>query len=354
MIWLSDRAGGRDNNFNLIRFAAAAAVLVSHAVPVALGTAVPEPFEESYGVALGTLAVYVFFAISGFLITASFERSSSRTSFVLARVLRIMPGLFASLVIVTWVMGPLVTAIGAGTYLSLSDPAVFFLKNLTMVNIEYYLPGVFLDNPVSNVVGSIWTLRHEVFAYVLVFAIGISGGLASRGRATAALLLCLLLQAGLTRSGLPLPRLLDQFLTLICPFLAGMAFHVWRSHIPLSWPLLAAALAVFVFLGDHDAGFWPMVLSLTYITFWTAYVPRGPLLAFNRLGDYSYGIYVYAFPVQGLMVWLLGPQGMWQNVLYSFPPVLFCGILSWHLVEKPCLDAKPRLLARLKPRARRT
>jgi peptidoglycan/LPS O-acetylase OafA/YrhL len=353
MTWLSDSAKGRDNNLNLIRALAAMAVLVSHAVPIALGTMVPEPLEARYGIALGTLAVYLFFIISGFLITASFQRSSSHRSFLLARFLRLMPALVVSLVLVTYVMGPLVSFLGAREYLTLIEPFVFFIKNLTLISIEYYLPGVFVDNPVSNVMGSIWTLRHEVAAYMLVFLIGILGGFATRLRATAALLAVIAVQIVLVQSGLALPTLLDQFLDLVSPFLVGSLLYVWRDRVPLWWPLALAAAAVFWMFGGHSGvGYWIMMLSMSYVVMWLAYVPGGFLRAYNRVGDYSYGIYIYAFPVQGLMVHLLGPQGMWENVLYSTPPTVLLSMLSWHLIEQPSMAAKPALMAWLGPRLR--
>lgn len=353
MIWLSDRAKGRDNNLNLIRAVAAMAVLVSHAVPIALGTAVPEPLEARFGIALGTFAVYVFFVISGFLITASFQRSSSHLSFLLARVLRLVPALFISLVLVTYGMGPLVSILGVREYLTLIEPFVFFIKNLTLISIEYYLPGVFVDNPVSNVVGSILTLRHEVAAYMLVFAIGMLGGFTTRLRATVALLAAIAIQVALVQSGMALPSLLDQFLDLVSPFLVGSLLYVWRDRVPLLWPLaLVAAVVLWMFGGKAGISYWIMMLSMSYLVMWLAYVPGGILRAYNRVGDYSYGIYIYAFPVQGLMVHLLGPQSMWENVLYSTPPTLILSILSWHLVEQPSMAAKPGLMAWLGPRPR--
>jgi peptidoglycan/LPS O-acetylase OafA/YrhL len=77
-------------------------------------------------------------------------------------------------------------------------------------------------------------------------------------------------------------------------------------------------------------------------------VPRGPILGFNRLGDYSYGVYVFAVPVQQLCVMLLEPHGAAANTLYALGPTMLLAALSWHLVEKPSLalrhgaSARPR------------
>jgi len=88
MVYLGEKASGRDNNLNLIRAIAATAVLVSHAFPITLGPTASEPLVASTGHSLGGLSVYAFFAISGFLISMSFERTSSWLSFLTARFLR--------------------------------------------------------------------------------------------------------------------------------------------------------------------------------------------------------------------------------------------------------------------------
>ena len=80
------------------------------------------------------------------------------------------------------------------------------------------------------------------------------------------------------------------------------------------------------------------VLALAYSLFWLAYVPRGRILAYNRLGDYSYGMYIYAFPLQGLMVWLWGPMTPGLNIALALPATLVCSVASWHLVEAPALS----------------
>ena len=159
MVWLSDVAAARDNNLNLIRVIAAAAVLVSHAFPMALGNGAPEPLEHLTGYSLGGLAVLVFFVISGVLITGSYENSNSRTRFVVARALRLVPGLFVCMVLSAFLLGPLVTQLSISTYLTIYDPYIFVANNTLLFQPIFQLPGVFTDNPLRNAAaGSIWTL----------------------------------------------------------------------------------------------------------------------------------------------------------------------------------------------------
>lgn len=329
-----------ENNFNLVRFVAAAAVLVSHAWPLSLGSGAEEPLKRLAGQSLGGMAVLVFFAISGYLITASFLRSRSLGDFLMARVLRLFPGLIVSVVLVTLVMGSAVTTLPLPGYLFSPATWAAILRNITLVSPQYTLPGVFETNPYPMVQGSIWTLIHEVLCYGLVFLAGVAGILGRRRVMMVMMLAWLLLWALNVAGLLPVPGRLAQTLRLSIPFVIGMAFWIWRDRLVLSLPL-ALALAVLAGLTRGTVvGFPALALAITYGTFWCAYMPKGAIRAFNRLGDYSYGIYIYAFPIQGLVVWLAGPMGPWTNIALAFPLTLLCAVLSWHLVEQPALSLR--------------
>jgi peptidoglycan/LPS O-acetylase OafA/YrhL len=332
-ICLQDVAQGRDNNFNLIRFCAATAVLVSHAWPVALGPAQIEPLKAALGHSLGQLALYVFFALSGFFITASFERSKSAAVFIKARAARLFPCLAVSLVFVVCVIGPLVTGLPVSDYWSDPETGMFFLRNIGLVWPQYTLPGVFADNPYPKVEGSIWTLSHEVACYFIVLVLGVTGLLASR-----VLLICMLvLYIAFYAAPVDFHHRVVQFQWLSLPFVMGVMFWKLRGWINLSLPVLAG-LSVLAYLGHNTAfSYLLLILALSYGVFWLGYAPSGRVRQFNRLGDYSYGIYIYAFPLQGLAVWLWGAGSPGGNILLSFPMVLICAVISWHWVERPTL-----------------
>lgn len=340
---ISDVSDGRDNNLNLIRMAAALGVLVSHAWPLTLGPGAVQPLKLAIGQTLGTICVYIFFAISGFLIAASYDRARSNAQFISARVLRLVPGLFVSVTVVALVMGPFVTTLPLGTYLSTPDTWLSILRNVTMIRPEYNLPGVFETNPYVSVQGSIWTLIHEVFCYVGIFAVGIAGILRRRGIMSALLVAYVLAWVAIDlRMTLP-GGLVAGFVDLSLPFAMGTALYLWRYEVPMSATLAGASLiaagGLSLVLGlDHTLYHLALVGSLTYVTFWLAFVPKGKIRAYNQLGDYSYGVYIYAFPLQGLMVWLMPGQTPLENILWSVPVTLIPSILSWHLVEKPALD----------------
>lgn len=342
MVYLSEVSGNRDNNLNLIRMLAALGVLVSHAWPISLGSGPAQPLQALTGHALGTLSVYVFFAISGFLIAASYERSRTHRRFVLARVLRLFPALIVSIVGVALLMGPLVTTLAPGAYLTAPETWTFILRNIVLASPQYTLPGVFETNPYPTVEGSIWTLIHEVLCYVGVFVLGVIGALQRRPVMVGVLAAYFALWLAIDVLDLPLHFKLIELHGLSLPFAVGMAFYLWQDRIPVTWPLMILLVGIAA-LAKGTVAYEPLlILALSYATFWLAYAPRGWIRSYNRVGDYSYGVYIYAFPAQGLAVWLFGPMGPLENILWSLPLTLVPSILSWHWVEKPALDLRQK------------
>lgn len=343
MASLARVAIGRDNNLNLIRMLAAGAVLVSHTWPLTFGPGTREPLSALTGHSLGTLAVYVFFLISGFLIAASFERRPRPREFLAARALRLLPGLAASLLVVALLLGPWVSTLGAADYLTHPRTWRFLLANIAMAMPQYTLPGVFETNPYPTVEGSIWTLIHEVLCYLALLGAGLAGLLRGRGVAVLVLLYAAVWGVALLWPGVLLWKT-GALLTLSLPFFVGSMGWLARGWLSLrglglAVPVLALA---WVAVRGTPLAFPLLILLLGAATAWAAYAPgRGRagrwLRRYNRLGDYSYGTYIYAFPVQGLVVWLWAPTNPALHIALALPLTLLLAIPSWHLVEKPAL-----------------
>lgn len=350
---LEDVSRGRDNNLNLLRMLAATGVLVSHAWPIALGPGTIEPLYPLTGHSLGSICVQIFFAISGFLITASFLRSSTLMRFSLARILRLFPALVVSLLFVAFILGPMVTSLPLANYLLSYETWSFVVRNTGLIKLQFELPGVFTENPYPKVEGSIWTLVHEVGCYICVFIAGIFGILKHRRLASVFLAVGLAGWLIVFYAALPLPGKIEAFLKLALPFAMGTAAWLWRDRIKLS-PIVAIGLfflwyAQFLLVGKTPISDVFFSVALTYAVFWFGYVPAGYLRIYNNVGDYSYGMYVYAFPLQGLAIWIWGQQSPLMNIALSFPLTLVCAMVSWHLVEKPALDSLKPLMRRLEP-----
>jgi peptidoglycan/LPS O-acetylase OafA/YrhL len=339
---LGDVCVGRNNNLNLIRMIAAIAVLVSHSWPISLGAGAVQPLERILmGSTLGSISVYVFFAISGFLIARSYERQASVIRWVRARVLRLFPALIVVLLLTVLVLGPLVTALPAGVYFTSPETLTYVPRNLSLAFLQYDLPGVFLDQPYPGAInGSLWTLVYEVLCYGGVLVAGLLGALRVRSRmalALAAYAAAYLLVFYVLEPEQVHPRI-QSLLRLGLPFAIGTAFHVWRDRVRLS-PAIIAVLVAAAALAHGTAAFHvTMVLALVWGVFVLGYMPGAFLHRYNRLGDYSYGVYIYAFPMQQLMVHLFAPMGPLVNMALALPATLALAVLSWVCVEKPALN----------------
>lgn len=358
--YVGEFTDGTNNNFNLIRLLCAWGVLVFHSVPLAEQThALTDPFLHYFGVSMGEFCVLVFFAISGFLIYRSMCRSSGLISYTVARALRLLPALCVVLALTALVIGPLVTTLSLGQYFSHPETWSYFSNlNLLTNRTQYTLPGVFSDNPYPNAVnGSLWTLPLETSMYVVTIAFFYSTWLLTRifkknmrwlspVLLTAILIWAYWLLEGYSASGERHELFKNLF---FLAFFMGGVIYAYRDHIPLkaSWALILILGVEFL----RTTSIYPIygTFTIVYTVLALAYLPRGSILAFNKLGDYSYGMYIYAFPVQQcLSHWTdIGFFGMvfWATII-----TLILSVISWHLLESPMLGQKKKLTSLLKKR----
>jgi peptidoglycan/LPS O-acetylase OafA/YrhL len=347
MIRLADVIHGRNNNFHLLRLAAASAVLFSHSYPLATGDTHDEPLRASFGCTFGSIAVDLFFLISGMLVTMSLLRRNSAADFARARFFRIWPALITAVFATLLILGPAFTTAPLTTYFSSKETLRYLVLNLILVKgIAYTLPGVFHVNPAPDAVnGSLWTLPSEVRCYIVLLAGWMllrKIGALSRIRLVVSLAWLALLAWHLF--SLSHGTLEDSPARLWWMFCSGAMLYVFREFISLSWIGLIAALTAIALAAGHGLLFGVVYsLALPYVMLCLAYVPRGRILAFNRLGDYSYGTYIYAFPVQQSLMHLfpsLLPIPLFSASLLA---TLVLAVASWHFIEKPAADfAKPK------------
>jgi peptidoglycan/LPS O-acetylase OafA/YrhL len=336
-LWLASVAEGRDNNFNLIRLLAATGVFVSHTVMITQGReAVPQAMWS-----LGTISVWVFFAISGYLIAGSFERRVSLGQFAAARCLRIFPALLVCILLTAFLVGPSQSALALRDYLAHPETYRFVLGNAALFWETRDLPGVFADHPVPYAQITFWSLKYEVLCYLALALLGLAGGLATGRRFAGVLAIFVTGWVLVLNAGPGVPDYVITFGELAFVFLLGAGAYVFRRHVLLSAELaLALVLATWWFWWT-PAFHILMPLAVAYGTLWAAFVPAGAIRAFNRLGDYSYGVYIFGVLVQQLLVSALGAHTPVENLIYGLPFALGLAALSWHLIEKPCLGLKP-------------
>lgn len=341
---LADLAVGRDNNFNLLRFVAAFAVLFSHCFPLTTGTNDSEPLSRLLGTTLGGVAVDVFFITSGFLVAGSLASGRGLTAYARARMLRIYPAATVAALLTVLVLGWHFTTHASTVYFTDLKTWHYLLKNSVLLfGVRMNLPGVFADLPFPVTVnGSLWTLPFELRLYL---ALGVVFWIVGRwpARASAAMRQAVLLIALATLAAwLALGNTGYAGFRFTALFFCGASFMHYRERVPMSRLIFAAAVAAATLAAIAGPSAFALVYPLVigYLTLWLAYVPRGVIRRFNTLGDYSYGVYIYAFPIQQSVV-ALNPGIGWLPLFgWSASLTLLLGVASWHLIERPALRLK--------------
>ena len=328
------------NNLDAVRLAAAVMVLYGHSF-VFLGQ--PEPLFLSW-LPLGPLGVFIFFTISGYLVSESWARDPNLLRFFQRRLLRIFPGLAVCILLTVLVLGPWLTTLPLKDYFA-NQHAWGYLQNIAL-HIVYYLPGVFEHNRVANAVnGSIWSLPVEFLMYIVVAVVGVLHGnrWTMLALAVASAATCVL-WAQVTQEMLVVFNF-DLRQAFICGtyFWVGACFQKFelKRHLTLS----VAMLAMFAMLCLEPRtqllawASW-VLLPIVVLAFGFAHSPW--LARLTSSGDYSYGIYIYAFPLQQSVVYLWPQIGIGTYLLVCMAGTLVFAILSWHLVECRALALKPR------------
>lgn len=333
----------RENNFDFLRFFAAALVLFAHSYPL-VGRREDEPLTLLTGYEKGgSIAVGIFFVMSGYLIASSWLASSTPRSFLLKRALRIFPALIVAVLLTVFVLGPMVTQLSLSRYLE-ADGTWIYLQNILLVT-RYELPGVFTGNVYPEVVnGSLWTLPLEVLMYIGVMILGLTGFFKRR----LIFLPIAVLAVGhfwlLGKLGIE-SYFIKNIFKLGLLYYSGSALFLYRDDIP--WRGWIAALLFVALVATFRTAIGPLVyfIALPYLVLYLAYAPLPFVSRFGKYGDFSYGLYIYAFPFQQLTIYLFGPQvGVLGLTLIAFVPTLILAAMSWHLIEAPAMKLK-RLFA---------
>jgi peptidoglycan/LPS O-acetylase OafA/YrhL len=334
---------GRDNNFNLIRFLAASAVILDHSFALVAperAAAAPVDFEA---LELARVAVDVFFIVSGFLVTRSVLIQPTLVDYAVARVLRLFPALLATCVFIAFLLGPAVTSVPLAQYFSDPRPWLYVPLTASLITYSLTLPGVFEHVPAVGVIDqSLWTLRYEVACYILLAFFALVGLLASRVRAsvTLAAIFAVYLFVTFATPWRQEIAAVDSAMRFVLCFFLGGAFYLYADKIRLDWRIaVALGLAAVLALGT-GAFETASKLALAYGVLWFALVPGGVIRRFNRIGDYSYGLYILCFPIQQTFVAFDPAIGPGVLFACSFPAVLAVAILSWHFIEHPALKQK--------------
>ncbi len=325
-------SGGRfSNNFDFLRFAAAVVIVVTHAYALRLGYVGIGMYDPV--ILIGQAALAALLVTSGYLIAASWESTASPLRFAWKRVLRVVPALALAILVTLFVIGPLMTSLSPAEYFgALFSPAglatVPFFENGSAI-------GLFQENPWTYVNGSLWTIPVEVLMYGVVAALGIAGLLWRRS----ALLGVAAINVLLWMIWFDDPRMAKVRFTLY--FIVGAYLYLHRQSIAYR-PVVAGALLLLLGLSALTpyvtvAG----VICIPYLVIYAAHLPVPFLNTFGRPGDFSYGIYIYHYPVQQVLIQVTGNELLLPALCgLSFLATFALAFLSWHAVERRALAAK--------------
>jgi len=331
---------GRQDNYLLLRHIAAALLIYSHSYALAPAAAAAGQSDVLaallpgfYG---GKIAVLLFFAISGFLVTTSYLRQPQVLRFVAARVLRIYPAYVICLVLALLVTGLWFTQLPREEFFSSPVTWSYLFHNLGLTGLHYTLPGAYAASHYPGVVnGSLWSLALEARLYLYLAVLALLGVLRSR-RVAAALLLASVLAVLVFWPQLAPDAEGKRALTCVFAFTAAAACAA--SVFPVSTRLMLALAALAWLLRDSHAAYALVIACVTYFTFWFAY--RLPPIPLRLPGDYSYGLFLYGFPVQQAIVQIDPGIGAVPLTCAALAVALALAVLSWHLVERRALALK--------------
>lgn len=333
------------NNYLLIRLIAATMVVYGHSYRLAseclsCSDVVMSLTGYRYS---HTLGVNIFFIISGFLVTASYVQRDNLASYLKSRALRIFPGLIICVALTTFLVGPLYTSLPLWDYFRSPLTAEYFASNASLYATVFHLPGVvFSETPYgTGANGSLWTIPIEARLYLFVAFFGVLGLLKKGWLANIAMASALFIALALPEY-LPLIESSSNNLRLAGFFLLGAALYNNRNLIPLDWKILAALLLAAAFSTNTWAFDYACSTVVAYSLFLFAYSKKIRLPRFVE--DYSYGIYLYSFPIQQMIAHAMPEAGPYRMMLLSIPLAWFVGALSWHFIEKPCLSLKNKRL----------
>lgn len=331
-----DKNSHPSNNFDFLRIFAASLVLYSH--HYALSGLPTSGLLGMY--TWGGVAVLIFFSISGYLVAQSWFADPHIGRFFLRRILRIWPALTFIVIFCTFILGPSVTTLSMQDYFG--HPETLGYLKLLYMETRFTLPGVFQNNPaLPTVNGSLWTIPYEVICYILLGSLGFIGLLNSK-KSLLAIAAAYLIWYAFKR--LPTSAAdIHAKQEFIAFFLSGSALYalqdIWSKHKKKILLALCTAAIILIYL---KLKFLAVLLILPYMAIFLGTSSTPFLRNFGRWGDPSYGIYLFAFPVQQTILSFASHSlNFYTSLLISFVITIAFAYLSWHAIEKQALKFKP-------------
>lgn len=349
---LSTAFDPRSNSIGLLRTVFALLVILSHSFPLgSLGIDWVVRFGQGQEV-IGGVAVRGFFVLSGYLIATSYLKSDSIVRYLWQRALRVMPGFWVALLVVAFGFAPLMywlqndNSLSGFSLNSPTGPIDYIKSNFFLTMKQYEISGLTANLPAPGAFnGSLWTLLYEAKAYLVLGVLGFFGILKNRRELVlggSLLLFALHLLGKVAPGGITnlSPRFSDpQLITLLMSFMIGAVFRLYHEKIPIENRL--GILAILVYLASLRYHFYEMSSPFIYTYVLLYLAVRLPFKKFGSRADLSYGIYIYAFPVQQTLAQLkFQRHGIYIFTALSALLTIPLAFASYFIVEKPFLRLK--------------
>ncbi len=341
----------RPTGFDYMRIILSISIICFHSILVSYGPLV-ETKAWVYARPFYGMVLPMFFALSGFLVCGSLERTRTLVGFVGLRFLRLIPALAVEVVLSALILGAFFTNRSLPQYVHDPEFRRYFLN--IVGDIHYLLPGVFDQNPMPGRVNQqLWTIPWELKCYVVLSVLSLIGLMRFRwGSLILAFFSPFALVAlnALHHRGLSAGVMQElsghqavSGAVLVASFLAGVSLFRLRDRITINPLLFFSSLIISVLLLKLPFAELLCPIPSAYVTIYIG-VMRLKLWSFLKTGDYSYGIYLFGFAIQQAVA-AIGSwtHHWWLNIAIALPITVLIAIGSWHLVEKPALKLRSKL-----------
>lgn len=329
--YLSEIAKGRNNNLDIMRFIAAMLVIFSHSVPISMGAERADAISEwtDGRLSFGAIAVGVFFVTGGYLIAGSAERKNTVKAFFKARCSRIFPQLIFVTVLMTFIVGPIISGLTMGEYYRSSGSWKYLLNSVFIL--QHNLPGVFDGNIYGNTVnGPLWTLPVEFMCYIMCF-------IAYKIRIMSKEVFKFTIPIAIIMAILSIISGNVFMITVLRPvilFYIGMGIYVYRSKIEINSLIGTISILLFIFCIFIKADSVAMYIIFPYMIYYIAFGLKYKFYNFGKRGEFSYGMYLWGWPVAQTICMIFGGEMHWLlNAVLTSIVASILGIVNYYVID---------------------
>jgi peptidoglycan/LPS O-acetylase OafA/YrhL len=341
----------KNNYFTILRYIGALFVILSHSYPLTNGRGTSEPLTDHLGgLSIGAVGVSFFFVMSGFLLVENLKkepiRYSSLVGFLCKRILRILPELIGVLLFTVFLIGPMTTSLGIVDYFINKETWMYLINPITIF-FNSHLPGVFETNPYPNVVnGSLWILPYFIIMYLIFWVFVVLGFL---NKPPIILFLHVLAFLVLIFSSRILPSIHElinlPFITdklsfqYYLYFSGGIIISIYKKFIKSQIIIANIILLVLIITAFFQKTliYYIYIAIIPYSLFYLSICSIKIMRLCSDIEDYSYGLYIYAWPIQQTIAHFIKNISVCEILLYTIMIIIPLAFLSRRLIEDPAL-----------------